>query len=183
MFTIDKINRFFLYCAAYYVLEPRFKSGAWTIRKESLVGLRRQTGILHQLACRAEGFFSSIGQCAICEGYCCHGAFNRFTVYDHIAHIVEGYEQAPQWGYSLRPIGSYAANRVDDGKCSGFIDGKGCKYERIFRPAICTWGVCEKMESSLAKEQKVFLRDLRRAIERAHLVFAWALLSGGMRKV
>ncbi|NQT23551.1 MAG: hypothetical protein HQ579_08980 [Candidatus Omnitrophica bacterium] len=180
---IDKTKRFLLNFSSYYILEPRFQSGKWRIKDTSLLSLRKDLSSLYDVYNEMKSFFDRVNMCPKCSGWCCHGNYNRFTIFDHIAHQIAGMKDRPKWGYLLRPVGSYLFNRVDSGTPPCLAEGKGCIYEYCFRPAICIWWICGDMEKVFTNEQKLFIGSRRKKIENIYRKFAFKLLFGGMEKV
>jgi len=145
--------------------------------------LRIKLGDLHDIVYKkAQSFFAKVGICSTCSGTCCHGDYNRFTVFDHIFHLVSGLKNLPEWKYRLYPLKSYALNRVDQGKCPCLIDGRGCRVDYIYRPTICIWWICDKMEALFDHEQKQYVNKFRQEIEKVHWEFVLVLLFGGMER-
>lgn len=183
MWVLNKLSDLFLNSIAYFILEPRFKSGKWHIRQSHIEHL----GLLvarFQMVCEEAGHFFryEINLCSSCSASCCYGAHSRLSVYDYIGYLVSGVKNPPRWGYLLYPIKSYSRNRIATGVCPYFIPGKGCALEYCFRPAICCIYTCGKMEKAFTYKQRQFIRGLRQEVDRVHWRFALALLFGGMQK-
>ncbi len=184
MRIFEKTSRLSLSLIAYYILEPKFRSGKWRMTGECKERLRRRLNGLHTSSyMQAQRFFTGLKMCPDCPGACCYGNYNRFTVFDHIGHLVSGMANPPEWGYRLYPMRSYALNRVDEGICPCLAEGQGCKISYVFRPTICIWWICDRMENIFDREQKEFIKRLRAEIEKAHWRFVLELLSRGMEKV
>ena len=85
-YIVRKFRHLFLNSIAYYILEPMFKSGNWRIRNNVKAQLKESLEIVYSNYEKAFLFFRKANVCSKCSiGYsCCTGAFNRFTVYDHI---------------------------------------------------------------------------------------------------
>ncbi len=180
---IEKFSHLLLRSIAYFILEPRFKNGKWLISKDSLQCLSLNLDSLLVAYNEALKIFHQLNLCSTCSGYCCYGAYNRLSVYDHIAHKVAGLKDSPAWGYRLHPIRANTLNRIDEGKCPFFIAGKGCALEYRKRPALCIWWICNKMKISLNDNEKYLLKKIRRKIDKVHWAFARCLLLGGMSRL
>ena len=177
-----KFKGFILKIIAYYILEPRFRSGKWQIRKDCLESLRPDIKRLYALFDKAQDFFVNLNICSRCSGSCCYGAYNRFTVYDYIAGLINGSGTTLEWRYRLHPLWSYALNRVDKGICSYFVEGKGCSLGYTRRPAICILFYCDIIAKALTNKQRQFLIQLKHDIDDVHWKFAKVLLSGCMKR-
>ena len=181
---LDRLEHLFLNAAAYYVFEPRFRSGKWWVADRARPRLERALALRAAAYDDARAFFhEELHFCKGCDAPCCWGKFDRFTVYDHIAHLTAGVTDPPPWRYTLHPVHSYAVNRDDEGLCLYLAPGEGCRLDYSLRPAMCVWGTCSAMLPKLGLDQRRRLHRIRRQIDRAHLRFAVTLLFGGMRKV
>ncbi len=178
----DRLRRLWLRLVAYGALEPRFRSGRWRIRAEALPRLRPYWERQQAAYEKARRLFEEVNYCRECTLGCCSGAFNRFTVYDHVSHVVAGLTAAPPWSYCLHPFASYRCNRVDDGLCPFFVPGKGCGLPYEVRPATCVWWICARMQKEFDATRLRELAAIRRMIDEAHTGYARVLLIGGMER-
>lgn len=179
----DKIRRLALRVIAYFVLEPALLSGRWRIRL-GVLGELSEVGARQRLIYReVEDFFCHVDLCKRCGADCCTGAFDRFSVYDRIGHMVLGLGSEYGWGYRLKPFGSYAFNRRDEGWCRGFVTGKGCRYPYEARPSVCVWWVCARMRAGFGDKEVRFLARVRREMDEVHWAYAMKLLFGGLERV
>ena len=183
MKLMEKAQHFLLYSLSFYILEPLFLSGRWRVREGAKERLQPAVLKLHEVFEDSQRFFERINMCAACDGSCCHGDFNRFSVLDHVAHLACGAADQPVWGYRLYPWGSYEFNRNDEGLCPVLQKGAGCAIEFRLRPAVCIWWICEPMDAAFTAEQKRYLQQLRQKIDAVHWQFVRVLLCGGMERV
>ena len=179
---MSKISHFLLYVITYFILEPRLKSGKWKVREKTLASLRPQYSKLCAAYDRAQLIFKRLDLCRSCGGECCYGDYNRFSIYDHISHLVSCMGNPPEWSYKLHPLRSHVLNRSDEGVCSHFIPGKGCRFSCGQRPSVCLWWTCEKMDKLLTGGDKRLLRNIRHGIDSVHWIYARSLLFGGMER-
>jgi len=179
---VDSISRIILRCVAFFVLEPRLKSGQWMIPASVLDRLRPELDDLFSMHDKAKQMFSELEICVTCSGVCCMGGYSRFTVFDHVVHLLTGLQKPPEWTYRLYPFRSYALNRFDEGLCPYLDLGKGCTLSYNNRPSVCVYWVCGKMQKVLEPAHEKMLIELRRRIDTFHWKVARALLLGGMKR-
>ena len=182
---INKLNSFILNTIAYLILEPMLLYGKWKIREDARRRLTTNLKKIIAIYDDAQAFFKQIDMCSTCTApSCCTGAYNRFTVYDHISHLVAGLKDPPNWGYRLHPTSSYAINRIDKGICLFLIEGTGCSLDFHIRPALCVWEInCTPMQLQLNNEEKRFAENIRVRIQRAYWTYVRVLLLGGLERV
>lgn len=179
---ISKLSHVLLNTLAWLLLERRFLSHRWRIKPDALARLQPCLLDLYATYERGRVFFNEVDICRTCSSTCCAGAYNRFTVYDHVSDRIGCYPDTLKWGYRLRPFGSYRLNRVDKGFCPLYVAGRGCSVEYRRRPSVCIWWICRDMKARFTPEQKHLVTDLRKKIDRVFWMYAYVLLSGGMER-
>jgi hypothetical protein len=177
---IKGISHLMLRGIAFYIMEPKFRRGG-RIRPQAVERLKPALKELNAAYEDARQFFVRVDMCRTCAVGCCGGDFNRYTVFDHISHVVAKVKEPLEWGYRLYPFSSYSRNKREDGWCRGFVQGKGCGIAYSLRPAICVWGICERMDAELDTSRKAFLDELRRRIDRVHWDYVRILVFGGIQ--
>jgi hypothetical protein len=179
---ISKISHVLLNSMAYFILEPRFRSGRWIVPEETLAQLKPSLERMYAAYDTSRAIFLRVDVCHDCGGICCTGNYNRFTVYDHVSHLIACYHDAPDWKYTLHPFKSAAVNRAHDGLCPHVSPGKGCAYEYHYRPSVCIWWTCDKIQERLTADDRRTLRQVRSEIDKVLWKYALTLLFGGMRR-
>ena len=180
---MSKISHFMLNLIACWILEPKLESGRWIISETAARELQQALQKRIDVMKAAQLLFKEVAMCDGCSGSCCRGDFSRFTVYDHISHLLLEMEKAPEWGYKLRPFKSYEYNRSDEGSCDYYIENQGCNLDLAVRPSQCIWYSCSGIDKSFTNDQRLRLKKMRRDLDGVFWSYVRVLLFGGMRRI
>ncbi|PKN89232.1 MAG: hypothetical protein CVU51_01280 [Deltaproteobacteria bacterium HGW-Deltaproteobacteria-1] len=170
---------FLLRCIAYITIQPMLISMKWEIKPSVVAKLKQHVSLLSDTAVISGQLFKDIGACSVsCS--CCRGQYDRFTVFDHITAVVRG-GPSHDWGFYLRPIKPWEANRARlDHNCT-YLGSDGCILSYPERPIFCVVGTCLKIMRVMTKEQNILLNDIRRQFHKVQFICIVRLLFGGMR--
>lgn len=164
-FKLTRINFFLLRLFAFYILErmdikkpkrnPRLLGRLYTVYEKA--------GNIECLKC----------------GKCCRGGHGRFTVYDHIAHLMAGVNY--KWEFKLYPFRPDIKN-YKEGICR-YLGNNGCIIPYKFRPYICAMSFCDGKKLAPWKatdEERKTISEVKREIGRIHWRFLIGILSSNI---
>lgn len=180
-----KINHFFLRFLAFSFLQPIFHSGRWQLCPKVKKKLKPHVLELFAEYEKVCDFFRKSGICMRCSGNttaCCGGSYNRFNVFDYLIHVIAEVDKPIPWGYKLYPFNSSKKNFCNSGICDYLVIGKGCSLPQRMRPAMCIWGICNKVENDLTPEQRIFLDRFRNHVDKIQWNIVFSVICNGLER-
>lgn len=149
-----------------------------TLSQDAIKALKGLDHRRRELQDFSRQLFQDINLCIECPRSCCMGSYNHFRALDYWLRKYSnqpidefGLASQSSWRLRLLSVFSYHFKKTpstmeEERNGCGFLNKKGCKFERSERPIMCIFYTCSRQRSQMNAEQKRSHAELTGALYR-----------------